>query len=156
MQSTAIAPEIAPLADARAQIDLANNGYTFASSLPPAIRRAADILVSLGEIESANMTNCTGRPEKAYFTPLGASIYLRGITSTPAPVERAVPPLAHMPLYARVAVERLDGNSQLRTALMLDELLTAYAASYGVAELDAGVRESAHTLCSRRFADFAA
>lgn len=151
MQATATRAEIASLAEARAQLDLANNGYTFASSLTPAMRGAADVLASLGEIEVGEIANCTGRPEKAYFTPLAASIYLRGIARHPAPIERAVPPLAHMPLYVRVAIERLDCNSQLRTALMLDELLTAYAASYGVAELDAGTRATAHAICASRF-----
>jgi hypothetical protein len=61
-------------------------------------------------------------------------------------------PYQYLPLFAKVAVERLDGNSDLRSATMLDSLLDAYASTYGL-ECDSHTRESAHHICTRRFAE---
>ena len=62
-------------------------------------------------------------------------------------------PYQYLPLFAKVAVERLDGNSDLRTATMLDSLLDAYASTYGE-KCDEQERYSANYICSRRFPDF--
>jgi hypothetical protein len=61
-------------------------------------------------------------------------------------------PYQYMPLYAKVAIERLDSNSSLRTAPMLDQLIDAYAQTYG-ATCDQHTRDSAHYICSRRFGE---
>jgi len=56
----------------------------------------------------------------------------------------------YLPMYAKIAIERLDSNSDLRTAAMLDELLNAYAKTYGE-QVDEYIRESAHYRCEKRF-----
>lgn len=61
----------------------------------------------------------------------------------------------YLPLFAKVAIERLDADSDLRTPAKLDELLDAYAGTYGQA-CDEHTRYSAHYRCSRRFHDFPA
>src|SRR5207247_1820787 len=55
--------------------------------------------------------------------------------------------------FARIAIERLDADSALRSPAKLDELLDAYARTYGV-ECSPAERDSAHYTCSRRFHDF--
>lgn len=59
-------------------------------------------------------------------------------------------PYQYLPLWARVAIERLDACAELRTEPMLDELLDAYARTYGEA-VDPQTRESARHVCRRRF-----
>jgi hypothetical protein len=56
-----------------------------------------------------------------------------------------------LPVFAKVAIERLDGASELRTADSLDFLLDAYARTYGL-ECDSHTRASSHHICARRFA----
>lgn len=58
-------------------------------------------------------------------------------------------PFQHLPLFAKVAIERLDGLAD-RTNIALDSMLDAYAATYGI-ECDVLTRESAHHICARRF-----
>jgi len=62
-------------------------------------------------------------------------------------------PYHHQPQFARIAIERLGADSTLRTSAKLDELLDAYARTYGV-ECSPAERDSAHYTCSRRFYDF--
>lgn len=64
-------------------------------------------------------------------------------------------PFNCLPLYARVAIERLDAAHNLRTAAQLDELLQAYATTYGLA-VDLETCAAAHRICSRRFLCFVA
>jgi hypothetical protein len=59
-------------------------------------------------------------------------------------------PYQYLPLFAKVSIERLDADSDLRTGDKLDSLLDGYAATYGV-ECDSNTRESAHHICTRRF-----
>ena len=59
-------------------------------------------------------------------------------------------PYRYLPLWAKVAIERLDACAELRTEAMLDELLDGYARTYGEA-VDAQNRESARHICRRRF-----
>lgn len=47
-----------------------------------------------------------------------------GSANTPAP---------SLPLWAQVAIERLDACTELRNQVTLDELLTGYARTYGAA-----------------------
>ena len=61
-------------------------------------------------------------------------------------------PYQYLPVFAKVAIERLHGNSDLRTANVLDSLLDAYASTYGL-ECDNHTRESAHHICARRFSE---
>ncbi len=58
----------------------------------------------------------------------------------------------YLPLYAKISIERLDADSDLRTEAKLDELLDAYAATYGEV-CDDYIRESAHFRCSKRFGE---
>lgn len=58
----------------------------------------------------------------------------------------------YMPLYAKIAIERLDADSALRTKAMLTELLDCYAQSYGLT-VDVYIRASAEHICSRRFGE---
>lgn len=62
-------------------------------------------------------------------------------------------PYQYQPQFARIAIERLDADSNLRTSARLNELLDAYARTYGV-ECSQAERDSAHYTCSRRFPDF--
>jgi hypothetical protein len=67
--------------------------------------------------------------------------------------EQNYEPYQYLPLFAKLAIERLDADSDLRTAAQLDELLDAYAKTYGCT-CDELTRESAHYRCAHRFADF--
>lgn len=58
----------------------------------------------------------------------------------------------HLPLWARVAIERLDACSDLRTQRQLDEFLDAYAKTYGT-EVDEATRTAARRICQERFGD---
>ena len=62
-------------------------------------------------------------------------------------------PYPYQPQFARIAIERLDADCALRTSARLNELLDAYARTYG-AECSQAERDSAHYTCSRRFPDF--
>jgi hypothetical protein len=62
-------------------------------------------------------------------------------------------PLAHMPLFAKLAIERLDASNELRTAAQLDELMQAYAHFYRLT-VDIETCAAAHHICTRRFWDF--
>lgn len=59
-------------------------------------------------------------------------------------------PYQYLPLWAKVAIERLDACAELRTESMLDELLHGYAQTYGEG-VDDQTRESARHICRRRF-----
>ena len=59
-------------------------------------------------------------------------------------------PYQYLPLWAKVAIERLDADAQLRSEAMLDELIASYARSYGDS-VDEHTRESARHICRRRF-----
>lgn len=65
----------------------------------------------------------------------------------------ALTPIFYLPMFARLAIERVDADSALRDGDKLDELLTAYATSYRM-ELDQQTRDSAHRICARRFWNF--
>lgn len=64
-------------------------------------------------------------------------------------------PYRYLPLYARIAVERLDCDPGLRNFRMLDTLLQSYAQSYSE-KVDVETCVSAHQICSKRFWDFEA
>ena len=64
-------------------------------------------------------------------------------------------PLAFLPLFARVAIERVSLDEQLRTGARLDELLQAYADSMGRL-VDLETCASAHRICEMRLATFRA
>ncbi len=59
-------------------------------------------------------------------------------------------PYQYLPLWAKVAIERLNADAELRTESMLDELLDSYAKTYGEA-VDDQTRESARHICRSRF-----
>lgn len=59
-------------------------------------------------------------------------------------------PYQYLPLWAKVAIERLDASTELRKEAMLDELLDGYARTYGET-VDTQVRDSARHICRRRF-----
>jgi hypothetical protein len=59
----------------------------------------------------------------------------------------------YMPLFAKVAIERLDADSDMRTSAMLNELLDSYAKTYGCV-VDEHIRESAIHICGKRFWNF--
>jgi len=59
-------------------------------------------------------------------------------------------PYQYLPLWAKIAIERLDACAELRTESMLDELLDGYARTYGE-PVDDQTRESARHICRRRF-----
>lgn len=61
-------------------------------------------------------------------------------------------PYNYLPFFGRLAIERLDADSGLRTAAQLDILLNAYAQTHGEA-CDEDTRQSAHRICARRFGD---
>jgi hypothetical protein len=59
-------------------------------------------------------------------------------------------PLQCLPLYARIAIERLQADSNLRSGGQLNQLLDAYARTYAI-EVDDCTRASAHHICAQRF-----
>jgi hypothetical protein len=67
--------------------------------------------------------------------------------------KRAPEVYQYMPQYAKIAIERIDADSDLRTHAKLDELLDAYAKTHGE-QVDQHTRDSAHCICKRRFPDF--
>jgi len=64
----------------------------------------------------------------------------------------STPSFQHRPLWARIAIERLDACSELRTQRQLDEFLDAYAKTYGT-EVDETTRTAAKLICRQRFGD---
>lgn len=62
-------------------------------------------------------------------------------------------PYTALPLYARIAIERLERDRTLRSATQLEELLTAYAQSNGTS-LDQSTHAAADQICVRRFGDY--
>jgi hypothetical protein len=60
-------------------------------------------------------------------------------------------PYQYLPLFAKISIERLDGDSVLRSGEMLDHLLNSYAKTYGC-NVDDDTRKSAHHIARRRFA----
>lgn len=67
------------------------------------------------------------------------------------PMFRSAPePFQYLPLFAKVAIERLDADHALRTSVRLDALLDAYAKTYSLA-CDEHTRFSAQHICERRF-----
>lgn len=59
-------------------------------------------------------------------------------------------PLQHLPLWARVAIEWLDGRHELRSQDKLDEVLDHSAKFYGEVVSDT-IREAVREICRRRF-----
>ncbi|EER62145.1 hypothetical protein AcdelDRAFT_0267 [Acidovorax delafieldii 2AN] len=59
-------------------------------------------------------------------------------------------PYQYLPLWAKIAIERLDRDAEMRSESMLDEVLDSYAMTYGEA-VDAQTRDSARHICRRRF-----
>lgn len=62
-------------------------------------------------------------------------------------------PYQYLPLFAKVAIERLDQNYDMRNARVLNEMLDAYAKTYGT-ECDDETRQSATHIALRRFNNF--
>jgi hypothetical protein len=62
-------------------------------------------------------------------------------------------PLCYLPLYAQIAIERLDRDASLRDGARLDELLNGYARSM-CRTVDLETCAAAHRVCARRFHDF--
>lgn len=62
---------------------------------------------------------------------------------------------SHVPLFAQLAIDRIDALCDGRTGAKLDAFLDAYAATYGT-ECDDRTRTSAHHICERRFYNFQA
>ena len=56
-------------------IETANNGYVFASSLCPSYLRRTEQLVVRGCVVKGKLTNCVGVLEDVYFTKKSAEIY---------------------------------------------------------------------------------
>lgn len=59
----------------------------------------------------------------------------------------------YLPLYAKVAVDRLACDYSLRSSAKLDELLCAYATCYQLT-VDILTCANAHRICASRFSDF--
>ena len=62
-------------------------------------------------------------------------------------------PYQYLPLFAKVAIERLDQNYEMRNVNTLDSMLDAYAKTYGI-DCDDETRQSARHIASRRFHNF--
>lgn len=65
---------------------------------------------------------------------------------------RVPTPIKFLPLYARLAFERLTSEAIYRNSVVLDEMLDAYAKTYGLT-CDEETREDTHTHCKARFGD---
>ncbi len=72
--------------------------------------------------------------------------------ATPARAYTAAPSLRSLPLWAQVAIERLDACTALRNQSMLDELLTGYARTYGAA-VPPELRTEVRQICLLRFGE---
>lgn len=59
----------------------------------------------------------------------------------------------YLPLFAKVSIERIDQNSDMRNTECLNSLLDAYAKTYGI-ECDDSTRKSAQYIAKRRFWNF--
>lgn len=64
-------------------------------------------------------------------------------------------PFNYLPLFAQVAIERLNADEGLRNGAMLDELLQRYAEFYRMT-VDIETCAAAHHICARRFWNFQA
>lgn len=76
------------------------------------------------------------------------------------PSRRPPESYGYLPLFAKLAVERLDRDNNLRSGAVVDELMRAYAQHYGLTPTTLGhdhwefIRFSVHYRCAKRFADF--
>ena len=64
------------LNDAMKNIESANNGYVFSSSLNPTYLRRTEQLMKRGVVIKGRLTNGSGVVEDSYFTPKSAAIYI--------------------------------------------------------------------------------
>ena len=55
-----------------------------------------------------------------------------------------------LPLYAKIAIERLDADHSLRDNVTLDFLVVAYAKTYGT-QADDETRNSCLDICRKKF-----
>lgn len=62
-------------------------------------------------------------------------------------------PYQYLPLFAKLAIERLDADNNLRNEILLDELLQGYACAYGL-RVDIESCAAVHRICARRFWDY--
>ncbi len=62
-------------------------------------------------------------------------------------------PHQYLANFAKLAIERLDADNDLRTESMLDALLQGYARTYGEL-VDLETCAAAHRICARRFWDY--
>lgn len=58
-----------------------------------------------------------------------------------------------LPLFAKIALDRLANDSKLRNSKILDELLQSYADFY-LMKVDMITCLATHSMCKRRFSDF--
>ncbi len=58
-----------------------------------------------------------------------------------------------LPLFAKIALDRLASDSNLRNSKMLDELLQSYADFY-LMKVDMITCLATHCMCKRRFSEF--
>lgn len=72
--------------------------------------------------------------------------------AAPGSADTTVAPLRSLPLWAQVAIERLDACTELRNQAMLDELLTGYARTYGAA-VPPEIRSAVRQICHLRFGE---
>ncbi len=70
--------------------------------------------------------------------------------AAPGSADTTAAPLRSLPLWARVAIERLEACTELRNQAMLDELLTGYARTYGAA-VPPEIRSAVRQICQLRF-----
>lgn len=70
-----VSHEIINLITVMKNIESANNGYVFSSSLCPSYLRRTEQLVTRGFVVKGRLRNCSGVVEDVYFTKRSAVIY---------------------------------------------------------------------------------
>lgn len=78
---------------------------------------------------------------------------VRAALADPRRIGLGTTPFAHLPLFARVAIEWIDRDNSLRNAAALDRLLQHFADSHGQ-RVDLESCAAAHGIAARRFYDF--
>lgn len=140
----------------------AENAGTDAMNMDPAVQAIVHQLAHLSGVQYFDQTayqNMVAVVEQRAQAEIDAQREESYMGTRPAqPVitfgkKRVPESYQYLPQYAKIAIERIDADSDLRTHAKLDELLDAYAKTYAET-VDQHTRDSAHCICKRRFPDF--
>ena len=111
---------------------------------PQALETAAPVPMVQDAAPDAPALDSVAMPTHPAPVPTIGAVFQRLANETP---------LHYLPLFVRLAIERADADSDLRTSAKVCELISAYGKTYGQTA-DASEIASALHICRRRFWNF--